>query len=225
MYNLGENMKSLTLFVALAISTGTLFAQDGKDQTVKVVEQINEELTSFAGCWPHQEVKKNCGETGTLEERIKDCSAQPKSKSGNFVLVVRTTAGKEVWKDTKNKQLWSDRQGVLKHSSAQIICDHGGNANIAGLKFKWRLPDAYDYEDAAKNGLMYSFPFVEGSNLFWSSRVENNSMIGEKSAFAYVFNNETGAFHKIARYNRNNVRCVADLSIHETREVGKVPAY
>jgi len=65
-----------------------------------------------------------CGITGTLEERISDCSSKNgikafydgkkygQSGEGDWKLVTRTSDSYEVWRDERTKLLWSDRMST-----------------------------------------------------------------------------------------------------------------
>src|SRR5690606_27136785 len=61
--------------------------------------------------------------TGSIGERIKDCSTQDDAQNGNFVLVSRTHDLKEVHLDTKSRLLWGDRLKTgMSHKYALGAC-------------------------------------------------------------------------------------------------------
>lgn len=144
-----------------------------------------------------------CGLTGSVEDRIVDCSYQSDSVKGSFVLVTRTKELKEVRKDTKSGILWGDRlPSTMNHYDALKACkaDLPEVGGIGGLT--WRLPSIEEYKVAETDGIRSALLM---SGWWWSSSVSSNY-----SSDAWVFNGFYGnVFDGYRNSDFDSVRCVA----------------
>jgi hypothetical protein len=146
--------------------------------------------------------KYPCGLSGSVDERIKDCSVQETSSKGNFVLVSRSKDFKEVHKDTKSGLLWSDRlASKMTHYDAQKACK-ADLKEVAGVQGSWRLPSIDEYNTAESNGVSSALPNM--NYWFWSSSVHQSD-----AKFAWVFGGDDGVVFDGFRYDDVSVRCVA----------------
>ena len=155
-----------------------------------------------------------CGLTGTVDDRIKDCSYQESSTNGGFVLVTRTKEFKEVQKDTKSGLLWGDRlPTTMSYDDAMKACK-ANLAEVGGVvSGTWRLPTIEEYKDANINGIRTALPNMY--DWWWSSSVGRDSW-DEWDDFAWVFGGDDGDvsqdYYRVgSSYSRNDyaVRCVA----------------
>lgn len=107
---------------------------------------------------------KPCGLTGTIDERITECT----TTKGNFVVVATSEKGTEFYKDTKTKLIWGSRITTdFNHYGSQKACTgEVAEYSIMG-NLKWRLPTIREFEQAAANGMKAAFQNSEHS--FWSS--------------------------------------------------------
>ena len=153
------------------------------------------------------EAKFPCGFSGSIDERIKDCSYQKTSSKEEFVLVTRTKEFKEVHKDTKSGLLWGDRlPSAMSHYSAEKACN-ASLAEVAKLSgHTWRLPSKEEFEQAEKDGVRKALPNM--NYWWWSSSVRRNN-----SDYAWLFVGYYGGVGDFGfRYSRDynySVRCVA----------------
>ena len=111
--------------------------------------------------------KTPCGLSGSVDERIKDCSQQ----RYGFVLVTRTKDGKEVHKEVATGLLWSDRlPSSMSHYNAEKACK-ATLPEVAGISgVTWRLPSKEEYEQAEKNGIRRMEPPYKNYWYWTSSR-------------------------------------------------------
>ncbi len=147
--------------------------------------------------------KRPCGFTGTIEERIKDCSYLDSSTHGNFVLVTRTKYYVEVWKDTKSDLIWADthNQDYLQFLGSRI-CQSGEPSNGL-LELPWRLPTKKEFNDSYQNGMGAELPNM--NHWFWTStgkRVQDFN-------YYWVINGSTGKLDYIFERKSASFRCVA----------------
>lgn len=144
-----------------------------------------------------------CGLRGSVDERIKDCSYQRTSNRGNFVLVTRSKAFKEVYKDLSSGLLWSDRLvGTTQHGGALKAC-RGDLNEVAGLsKFEWKLPSIENYKEADKNGIRKALPNM--NDTFWSSSVRFYI-----SNLMWFYDGEHGSVKYTHSFSELSVRCIA----------------
>jgi hypothetical protein len=145
-------------------------------------------LTGAFGCSQFHDKRRSpssvsdCGLTGSVEERIKDCSAQSDSINGIFVLVSRAGLN-EVFMDKNTKLIWSDSLAAkMNHPDAEKAC-RSDLKEMAGISGSWRLPSINEYKTA--NGIRESLPRMD--NWFWSSSIDH-----ENVALAYAFSGDTG---------------------------------
>jgi hypothetical protein len=152
---------------------------------------------------PYQ--KFPCGLSGTIEERIKDCSYQSGADKERFVLVTRSKEFKEVHKDLATGLVWSDRlKPYFDHYEAEKAC-HSKLKEIAGLsELKWKLPSIEDFREAEKSGIRAALPNM--NYWFWSS-----SLNEANSRFAWLYVGRDGYIgYGVKRYSgTGSVRCVA----------------
>jgi hypothetical protein len=144
-------------------------------------------------------VKEPCGLSGTIEERIKDCSYE---KEG-FALVARTEDGKEVHKEVSTGLLWSDRlpERMIYHN-AKKACK-ADLKEVAGISdVTWRLPSIDEYEEAEKNGIRQVLPNM--NYWFWSSTPHPGN-----HHRARLFIGTNGNLFDYFRNYHVSVRCVA----------------
>lgn len=151
---------------------------------------------------------EDCGTTGTVNQRIKDCGNQKKQ---SFVLVARISYPKlketfEVYKDLRTKLLWSDRlrSNTMNFTNAVVACDYEVRKEMANISdVNWTLPSADMYKEAVRSGIVSALPNMQ--EFFWTSTEKYGDPVR-----AYMFN---GAMVDFTTYSKNNgaarVRCVA----------------
>jgi hypothetical protein len=159
-----------------------------------------------------------CGQEGSVDERILDCSFQEGSQKGQFFLVTRSINGIEVYRDVASGLIWSDRmaKNYRFHSPALSICsnlnsrpNHSGVIPFLGIPdLTWRLPSADDFLQAEKNNIRQELPDM--NHYFWTSTIYPTNPY-----YAYVFSS-SGELTTYQRELRDNiyqlsVRCVAEL--------------
>ena len=167
-------------------------------------------ITAFA------EEKVPCGLTGTVDERIADCSPPPKPI---FVLVTLTSRGHKVWKDTKTGVLWSE---VFPHQmtnfDAEKTCASGSVPEIGGVPGKWILPTRSDFEAALQNDINSAFGFYDN---LWTSDIvyfkqdneaEQQEDPGDPGDFFWSYN--------FSGYNFGDSRGVRFLESHRSHSLG-----
>lgn len=156
-------------------------------------------------------IKKNessaqpCGVSGSVEERIQDCSRMASSVKGSFILVTRTLELKEIWKDKKSGLLWGDLlPNTMTYDNAQSAC-HDQLAEVGGIKASWQLPTIEEFKEEESNGVRSSLPNI--NRWFWSSSVR-----ADYPDFAWLFHGDDGDLGNGYRYRYGgdySVRCVA----------------
>ncbi|WP_408096560.1 hypothetical protein ACJVC5_16095 [Peredibacter sp. HCB2-198] len=151
-----------------------------------------------------------CGLSGTLEERMENCSYQVAQRF-NMVLVTRTEKLKEVWLDVNNNILWSDRlPSKMGHASAQIACKTATEEMGYLDEFKWRLPTGTEFEISGESVLgVFQFQTgAEESSWYWSSTVRGRSIM--------IFNTQDASTTYSPFINNRNgsVRCVSPVELN-----------
>jgi hypothetical protein len=119
---------------------------------------------------------KPCGNTGSVEERIKDCTKLPNAEvitkvGKKWNLVARSADGKEVWRDATTKLVWGDTldEKMSSFDAHKSCSDKKYENSRAGIEsVEWSLPTSGDVERAQKNGLTEVIPNME-KRTFWSS--------------------------------------------------------
>lgn len=148
--------------------------------------------------------KRPCGLSGSIQERIEDCSYQEKQNMG-LVLVTRTKDMKEIYKDLVTGLIWSDRlPSKVSYPTAQNVCARNDRPELGFLNLKWRLPSIDDFENSADR-LTMILPnmYTDGESYwFWTST--------NKSKFVKVFYglNEVGYEYSSGK-NYGSVRCIS----------------
>jgi hypothetical protein len=145
-----------------------------------------------------------CGLTGSVDERIKDCSSQITSQKGGFVLVARSKDFKEVYKEVSTDLLWSDRLSYeMSHENGEKAC-MALLTEAAGISdSNWRLPTIKEFSEAERNGIRNALPNM--NYWFWSSTIHRYY-----PTEAYLFfgnSGQTDNYHY--RKSDRSVRCVA----------------
>ena len=150
-------------------------------------------------------VKYPCGLSGSVEQRIEDCSNIESSVSGSFVLVTRTKEFKEVKKDTKSGLLWGDRLPTTMNNYDAMKACKADLAEVGGVvSGTWRLPTMEEYIEANINGIKSALPNM--NSLWWSSSVDRSS-----DEIAWLFDDINGEVYDGFRDDDDgySVRCVA----------------
>lgn len=152
------------------------------------------------------ETKFPCGLSGTVDERIKDCSYQSEARKGKFVLVRRTKESYEVYENTRNGQLWSD---LLPYEYPQNKTSEACNNNpvIQGLLgkgsgVKWRAPHIEEYVDAEADGIK-NLPHIDYWQ--WSDSITGGLFAKERKGYLYSANSKPITW---GQNIPNPVRCV-----------------
>lgn len=150
-----------------------------------------------------------CGLSGSIDERIKDCSGQLGSKKINFLLVTRSKNFREVYKDVLTGKLWGDLHlPVVTYADFIGACtpNHDQGGGIPGVK--WRRPTMDDYRDADSSGIRESLSDMKLT--YWTS-----TRWSQDDDYAMVYMGKEGDFavgliddeDDISYYA---VRCVAE---------------
>ncbi|MGE3611505.1 MAG: hypothetical protein AB7I27_18075 [Bacteriovoracaceae bacterium] len=129
-----------------------------------------------------------CGVSGTLAERIIDCSSEIQTSS-NIILVTRISdKGRaiEVYVDSDSGLIWSDvlaqKMSFLEASTMckKHLVEQGGLTDL-----KWRLPTKDEFEAANVSGVLYVLP--RGMLTYWSSSTLRSGLSQENpDTFKYV---------------------------------------
>lgn len=105
-----------------------------------------------------------CGKEGSVDERIKNCNLTKE----NFILVSRSEAGIEIYKDSKSGIIWSDRiKTDFNHYGSQKACNDESPELSLFKDLKWRLPTIREYEESAIHGMKTILPNM--MYWFWTS--------------------------------------------------------
>lgn len=154
-----------------------------------------------------------CGESGTIAQRIQDCSKGYEAKIGDYILVSRTDDFKEVRLDIKTSLMWGD---LLKYprsyNEAKDLCDGDFSENGNISEVSWRLPTLKEFQDGWTRNLRLALRHSD--YFFWTS-----TPLGPRAPLNFsnmIFNLGNGltyhADHGIIRYSDNMyiyTRCVA----------------
>lgn len=152
------------------------------------------------------ETKVPCGLSGTVDERIKDCSYQSEARKGKFVLVRRTKESYEVYMNTRNGQLWSDLLPYeYPQNQTSEVCNN--NPVIQGLLgkgsgVKWRAPHIGEYVDAEADGIK-DLPKIDYWQ--WSDSITGGLFAKERMGYLYLANSKPITW---GQNIPNYVRCV-----------------
>ncbi len=146
--------------------------------------------------------KLPCGLSGSVEERISDCSGQESSSKGEFILVTRTKEFKEIHKDRRSGLLWGDRlPSDMSHSNSKKACNSSLSEVIYIIGTAWRLPTKEDYKEAELDGIRKALPNMR--YYFWLT--DDSGNLGR-----WLFSGHNGSIaNDLSRYNTYSVRCVA----------------
>ncbi|MES2768100.1 MAG: hypothetical protein V4596_03060 [Bdellovibrionota bacterium] len=120
-----------------------------------------------------------CGLSGTVDERISDCSSQSDFQKEGFILVSRKPSLGEVRKELSTGLIWSDRlPSRFTYIESTTACNAdslavNGSVGVAGITdITWRRPTWDEYIEAEKNGIRKAMPNMVGKvaddNLFWT---------------------------------------------------------
>ncbi len=129
-----------------------------------------------------------CGQNGTLEERIKDCSLEKVVKGLNgrlytWRLVSRSEKAREVWQDVASRLLWGDiGKANINCLKAKIVFCESDKAIEAGANIptKWHLPNIRIIKEAQSHGMFEALPRIYGdfekrnTNYFLNEKLECN---------------------------------------------------
>ena len=175
-----------------------------------------------------------------ITARISDCFAKNNttalwsgtqngaSGEGDWQLVAKTDAGKELWYDARTRMVWSDEM-VLNGQTAFNWCQAAGNdqsatatstvdcnnlalgisvcANLVmdeiGTQIEWRLPTRNDYLQADLDGLRFVLP-SSTVNGYWTATMKANT-VGRTEAWKYF---STGTLATGALNSTASVRCI-----------------
>ncbi len=157
--------------------------------------------------------KYPCGLSGSVKERIQDCSLQEGSVNGDFVLVTRTQDFIEVHKDRRSGLLWGDR--IVPRfftKNALFLCQNQTYPGGANIKAKWRIPTIDEFKTAEMDGIRKALPNI--LDYYLSSTpdtlVESFGGVTRESKVILLFDGDTG---KIIwgdlNYTVVGTRCVA----------------
>jgi hypothetical protein len=153
-----------------------------------------------------QRSSRPCGTSGTVEQRINDCSKYHDSRKAGFVLVTRTRDAIEVHVDVATGLLWSDRlPDLMTHYQAEEVCLRRNSAFAGLTDRRWRLPTAQDYVIANKNGMRKALPNMD-YHRFWTSNISKFNQF-----YAVIFDGKTGKpyQHSNRLHNDGFTRCIA----------------
>jgi|GEM_PF-3093814 len=150
-----------------------------------------------------------CGQSGTVKERLEDCSGTylseiTTSKNKLWKLVSRSQEGKTLWQDAETKLIWGDTLSEkMNHDDALKACMEKEKltplmANTPELI--WSLPTNEDFDSAEQNGIREVLGDMK-DHCFWSS--------SPYDAYAWVFNGYGGRVDGgVYRDDHRTVRCV-----------------
>lgn len=139
-----------------------------------------------------------CGLSGSIEERIQDCSLNEDSAKWGFILVTRMKNLEEIWKNQKSRLIWSDPlSDYMNQPDAIKACQ---NFEAAGIpKGSWRLPEI----DERSIPMPISILSYDRHSWFWSSTDYRDSYL-EFSWYFYI----GGYADYSSRKYLGSVRCV-----------------
>ncbi|MCB0412950.1 MAG: hypothetical protein KDD50_01370 [Bdellovibrionales bacterium] len=147
-----------------------------------------------------------CGENGTIEERIIECnlSCDYNSKGHNYSwsLVTKTKRGSyEIWKDNQSGLLWSQKAPFWSDLPGAINdCEKNFRQDYkAGILF-WHLPNQRDFENAIHNGLLACTP--QPYEAYW---VDTSSPPGSSGV---IYNGIVKEFSRVPSNFSYDYRCV-----------------
>ena len=103
---------------------------------------------------------QKCGQKGTIETRINDCSTQctfkVNDKNFQWQLVTKTRYGYEIWYDETNRKIWSETSPSMSdYMGAISVCEQNSRrddfkGNIWG---RWELASRRDFENSLNTGI------------------------------------------------------------------------
>lgn len=166
-------------------------------------------LAAMASCLPSYASsnlsKLPCGNAGTIEERIQDCSEQSSSRQGTFVLVSRSKAMREVQLDTATNLYWSERSlDFMSYLRGEQYCLYGKTGLESVIGERGSYPTLAQLQEAKKNG---GDKALSASNEhFWSStRADEN----DGTVFmAYRMDNGRLGYARYDEHHAVYARCV-----------------
>lgn len=149
-------------------------------------------LTTFANA--------TCGQDGSIDERIADCSHYEASASSNYVLVTRDQDLKEVRKDLSTGLLWSDRLSPkMNYADAAKTCESFSESG----KQNWRLPTIQEFQRSTD----IVRALVNIKDFYWSSTNING---GTDMKMIFSGHDPRGQIAMRLEYNGIAVRCVTE---------------
>jgi hypothetical protein len=151
---------------------------------------------------------KPCGLTGTIEERIRDCSEQKR----DFVLVTRTPELHEIYKDTVSGLIWSDRlTEEMIYWDAEKACGPS-RAETGGIsEVSWRMPTIEEFQDKGRYQVNKVLPNMVGWT--WTSSTYNYPQTNEIWSYLaqYGISGHGVTYDSNYREKFESVRCVGTL--------------
>lgn len=142
-----------------------------------------------------------CGLSGTINERMKDCSQFAGTDKDDFFLITRTKGNKEIYRQFSNRIIWSYKlPSAYDFHGASNAC--ASLKNVAGIKnLAWRLPNQDDYLKAQRSGLLQKIPDMKA--WFWTSSIH-------LAHWGWQLDGFNGGFENFELASRASVRCVAN---------------
>lgn len=182
----------------------SLFITSCASYNSRTPQQVGGEVENFAKMSAQVNKAKPCGLTGSVTERIKDCSQENDAEKGAFVLVTRTRQLKTVYLDKVLGILWSNKLPErMSHFDAEKTCRSVLNDELGGItEVLWELPDAYDFTSAYANGMRKAFSDTQFE--FWTTSKNRTSYSDEKwivygdyptDEYSLRYDEKPGQFH------------------------------
>ncbi len=151
-----------------------LVESNGSQTGLMIYDQSSPEVSDFY--LPSSPSRESCGRTGTLDERVRDCSQIANSRTNGFLLVTQVNGLFEglrdghhrVWQDPSTGLLWGDGfeddEEDVNFLEAEEIC-----RKLPRIEGKtWRLPTIDELKAVNSRGVGALFSKGSGK-VFWTS--------------------------------------------------------
>ncbi len=143
-------------------------------------------------------VRIPCGQKGSIEERIQDCSFD--TSSATFSLVTRSRMSYEVIQDKATGFFWGSNFGT-NYEFAKDYCPRADLENGRLSEVEWKMPNQNEMKTAYDNGLS---KILSPDSKFWVTSSDG------KSAMIFNMSNGTAEVSNNAREN-NYTKCVGKV--------------
>lgn len=189
--------------VITEISSNGLATSRIYKKKVNSIDELVRAILQYASYHP-------CGLSGSIEERIKDCSSQKDSNRGDLVLVTKINDIRKIYKQNALGLLWSERmEESMDHEKAKNACKQYPSLGKIVASGSWRLPNTEDYLVLAWEGGKELLQNTVDSATFWTAKSDYLHNENYPDYFEINNANPNGRYDYSHKSEKHRVHCVA----------------